>query len=48
MRSDNGEIRSGNETPKIITKKHERLCNNHDSCHIEMPTRDNNTLKYSH
>ena len=29
-------------------KKHERLCNNHDYCHIEMPTRDNNTLKYNH
>ena len=21
-------------------KKHERLCNNHNYCHIEMPTRD--------
>ena len=29
-------------------KKHERLCNNHNYCHIEMPTRDNNTLKYNH
>ena len=29
-------------------KKHERLCNNHDYCHIETPTRDNNTLKYNH
>ena len=29
-------------------KKHERLCNNHDYCHVEMPTRDNNTLKYNH
>ena len=29
-------------------KKHERLCNNHGYCHIEMPTRDNNTLKYNH
>ena len=28
-------------------KKHERLCNNHDYCHIEMPTEDNNTLKYN-
>ena len=27
-------------------KKHERLCNNYDYCHVEMPTRDNN--KYSH
>ena len=29
-------------------KKHKRLCNNHNYCHIEMPTRDNNTLKYNH
>ena len=29
-------------------KKHERLCDNHNHCHIEMPTRDNNTLKYNH
>ena len=29
-------------------KKHERLCNNHDYCHIEMPTDNNNTLKYNH
>ena len=29
-------------------KKHERLCDNHDYCHVEMPTEDNNTLKYNH
>ena len=29
-------------------KKHKRLCNNHDYCHVEMSTRDNNTLKYNH
>ena len=29
-------------------KKHGRLCNNHYYCHIEIPTRDNNTLKYNH
>ena len=29
-------------------KKHERLCNNHDYCHVEMPNNDNNTLKYNH
>ena len=29
-------------------KKHERLCNNHDYCHTEMPNKDNNTLKYNH
>ena len=28
-------------------KKHERLCDNHDYCHIEMSTNDNNTLKYN-
>ena len=29
-------------------KKHERLCNNHDYCHIEMSNNHNNTLKYNH
>ena len=29
-------------------KKHERLCNNHNYCHIEIPNNDNNTLKYHH
>ena len=29
-------------------KRHERLCNNHNYCHIEMPIRDNNTLKHNH
>ena len=29
-------------------KRHKRLCDNHDYCHIEMPTRDNNILKYNH
>ena len=24
-------------------KKHERLCDNNDYCHAEMPTKDNNT-----
>ena len=24
-------------------KKHERLCNNHDCCHVETPNDDNNT-----
>ena len=28
-------------------KKHERLCDNHDYCHVEMATKDNNTLKYN-
>ena len=29
-------------------KRQKRLCDNHDYCHIEMSTRDNNTLKYNH
>ena len=28
-------------------KKHE-LCGNNDYCHVEMPTEDNNKLKYNH
>ena len=31
-----------------VLKRHERICNNHDYCHIEMPNNDNNTLKYNH
>ena len=26
-------------------KRHEKLCDNNDHCHVEMPTKDNNTLK---
>ena len=29
-------------------KRHERLCGNNDCCHVEMPTKDNNKLKYNH
>ena len=29
-------------------KRHERLCDNNDHCHVEMPTKDNNTLKQNH
>ena len=29
-------------------KRHERLCNINDYCHIEMPIKANNTLKYNH
>ena len=29
-------------------KKHERLCDNNDYCHVEMPTEDNSKLKYNH
>ena len=31
-----------------ILKKHERLYNKHDYCHVEMPTEDNKILKYNH
>ena len=29
-------------------KKHKRLCNFPDYCHVEMPNNDNNILKYNH
>ena len=29
-------------------KRHERLCDNNDYCHVEMPTKDNSKLKYNH
>ena len=29
-------------------KKLERLCDNNDYCHVEIPTKDNNKLKYNH
>ena len=29
-------------------KKNERLCDNNDYCHVEMPTKHNNKLKYNH
>ena len=32
----------------ISLKKHERLCNNHDYCHVKMPTEYNKILKYNH
>ena len=28
-------------------KKHKRLFNSHDYCHVDMPTDDNNTLKHN-
>ena len=27
---------------------HKKICENHDYCHIEMPTKNNNTIKYNH
>ena len=29
-------------------KKHKRLCNNHDYCHIQMPNNDNNKNEKNH
>ena len=29
-------------------KKHERVCNDHDCCYVEMPNEDNKILKYNH
>ena len=28
-------------------KKHERVCNNHDYCHVDMPNEDEKMLKYN-
>ena len=27
---------------------HKKICENHDYCHVEMPTKNNNIIKYSH
>ena len=27
---------------------HKKICENHDYCHIEMPTKNNNTVQYNH
>ena len=29
-------------------ESHKKICENHDYCHVEMPTKDNNTIKYNH
>ena len=29
-------------------KKHERVCNDHDYCYVEMPNEDNKILKFNH
>ena len=36
-----------NRTGKKL-KKHERVCNDHDYCHVEMPDEDNKILKYNY
>ena len=28
--------------------KHEKVCNDHDYCHVEMPNEDNKTLEHNH
>ena len=28
-------------------EKHKKICENHDHCHVEMPTKDNNIIKYN-
>ena len=27
---------------------HKKICESHDYCHIEIPTKNNNTIKYTH
>ena len=34
-------------TTKNKLKEHEEICNNHDSCRIEMPKKVEKTLKYN-
>ena len=29
-------------------KRHERVCKDHDYCHVEIPNEDNRILKYNH
>ena len=33
---------------KSKLEAHKKICENHDYCHVEMPTKDNNTIKYNH
>ena len=33
---------------KNKVEAHKKICENHDYCHAEMPTKDNNTIKYNH
>ena len=33
---------------KIKLEAHKKICENCDYCHVEMPTKDNNTIKYNH
>ena len=29
-------------------ESHKKICENHDYCHVKMPTKDNNIIKYNH
>ena len=33
---------------KNKVEAHKKICENHDYCHVEMPTKDNNIIKYNH
>ena len=33
---------------KSKLESHQKICENHDYCHVEMPTKDNNIIKYNH
>ena len=33
---------------KSKLESHKKICENHDNCHVEMPTKDNNTIKCNH
>ena len=49
--SNNGDFYCLNCFHSYLTlnkvKKHDRVCNNHDYCHIDMPEEGENILKYS-
>ena len=34
-------------TPKKRLEKHERICKDHDFCHVKMPNENNEILKYN-
>ena len=33
---------------KNKVEAHKKICENRDYCRVEMPTKDNNTIKYNH
>ena len=33
---------------KSKLESHKKICENHDYCHVEMPTKNNNIIKYNH